>query len=38
MQDDEITGPAVLGLLDGEALWKRKLGVPNEACHDAGRA
>jgi L-cysteine S-thiosulfotransferase len=30
MQDDEITGPAVLTLLDGEALW-RKLGC--EGCH-----
>jgi L-cysteine S-thiosulfotransferase len=30
MQDDAITGPAVLTLLDGEALW-RKLGC--EGCH-----
>ena len=30
MQDDEITGPAVLTLLDGEALW-RKLGCTS--CH-----
>jgi sulfur-oxidizing protein SoxA len=30
MQDDEITGPAVLTLLDGEALWG-KLGCA--ACH-----
>jgi sulfur-oxidizing protein SoxA len=30
MQDDEITGPAVLFLLDGEALWG-KLGCA--ACH-----
>ena len=30
MQDDEVTGPAVLTLLDGEALW-RKLGCAN--CH-----
>lgn len=30
MQDDEITGPAVLTLLDGEALWA-KLGCAS--CH-----
>jgi L-cysteine S-thiosulfotransferase len=30
MQDDELTGPAVLWLLDGEALWK-KLGCTG--CH-----
>jgi L-cysteine S-thiosulfotransferase len=30
MQDDEITGPAVLTLLDGEALWS-KLGCGS--CH-----
>ncbi len=30
MQDDELTGPAVLWLLDGEALWK-KLGCAG--CH-----
>ena len=31
MQDDEITGPAVLTLLDGEALWG-KLGCAG--CHE----
>ena len=30
MQDDEVTGPAVLTLLDGEALWS-KLGC--QGCH-----
>ena len=30
MQDDEITGPAALTLLDGEALWN-KLGC--QSCH-----
>ena len=30
MQDDEVTGPAVLTLLDGEALWG-KLGC--QGCH-----
>ena len=34
MQDDEVTGPAALWLLDGEALWS-KLGCAG--CHgDAG--
>lgn len=35
MQDDEITGPAVLFLLDGEALWG-KLGCAN--CHGDAKA
>jgi L-cysteine S-thiosulfotransferase len=35
MQDDELTGPAVLWLLDGEALWK-KLGCAG--CHGDARA
>jgi sulfur-oxidizing protein SoxA len=34
MQDDEITGPAVLWLLDGEALWG-KLGCAG--CHGDAR-
>jgi L-cysteine S-thiosulfotransferase len=34
MQDDELTGPAVLWLLDGEALWK-KLGCAG--CHRDAR-
>lgn len=34
MQDDEITGPAVLTLLDGEALWG-KLGC--QSCHQDAR-
>src|SRR6185503_6393757 len=34
MQDDEATGPAVLWLLDGEALWKRKAGGADKACAD----
>jgi sulfur-oxidizing protein SoxA len=32
MQDDAVTGPAVLSLLDGEALWQRKAGTSNKAC------
>jgi len=35
MQDDEATGPAVLWLLDGEALWT-KLGC--SGCHGDARA
>ena len=35
MQDDEATGPAVLWLLDGEALWAR-LGCAS--CHGDARA
>ena len=39
MQDDDVTGPAALSLLDGEALWKRKAGASNKACaecHQSG--
>ena len=35
MQDDEVTGPAVLWLLDGEALWS-KLGCAG--CHGDAKA
>jgi sulfur-oxidizing protein SoxA len=36
MQDDELTGPAVLWLLDGEALWKK---LDCAGCHrDAGES
>jgi L-cysteine S-thiosulfotransferase len=38
MQDDEATGPALLWLLDGEALWNRKegaAGVACSSCHDS---
>jgi sulfur-oxidizing protein SoxA len=35
MQDDDVTGPAVLWLLDGEALWG-KLGCAG--CHGDARA
>jgi len=34
MQDDEATNPAVLWLLDGEALWKKKEGAADKACVD----
>jgi sulfur-oxidizing protein SoxA len=32
MQDDAVTGPAVLWLLDGEDLWNRKAGAAGQAC------
>ena len=32
MQDDDVTNPAVLWLLDGEELWKRKTGASGQAC------
>ncbi|OGA39764.1 MAG: sulfur oxidation c-type cytochrome SoxA [Betaproteobacteria bacterium RIFCSPLOWO2_12_FULL_68_19] len=34
MQDDDATNPAVLWLLDGEALWSRKAGEAAKACAD----
>jgi len=34
MQDDEATNPAVLWLLDGEALWKKKDGAAGKSCAD----
>lgn len=34
MQDDDATNPAVLWLLDGEALWHRKVGAAGKACAD----
>ncbi len=34
MQDEETANPGMLWVLDGEALWKRKLGAANKACAD----
>jgi sulfur-oxidizing protein SoxA len=34
MQDDETANPGMLWVLDGEALWKRKVGAANKACAD----
>ena len=34
MQDDGATGPAVLWLLDGEALWSRRAGEAAKSCAD----
>jgi sulfur-oxidizing protein SoxA len=39
MQDDDTANPAMLWVLDGEALWKRKAGASDKACaecHAAG--
>jgi sulfur-oxidizing protein SoxA len=34
MQDDDTANPGMLWVLDGEALWKRKVGSANKACAD----
>jgi sulfur-oxidizing protein SoxA len=34
MQDDDTANPGMLGVLDGEALWNRKVGAANQACAD----
>lgn len=34
MQDDESANPGMLWVLDGEALWKRKIGSADKACAD----
>jgi L-cysteine S-thiosulfotransferase len=34
MQDDDTANPGMLWVLDGESLWKRKLGAANKACAD----
>ena len=34
MQDDDTVNPGMLWVLDGEALWKRKVGSGNKACAD----
>jgi sulfur-oxidizing protein SoxA len=42
MQDDDATNPAMLWVLDGEALWNQKAGAADKACADchgdAGRS
>ncbi len=32
MQDDDTSNPGLLWVLDGEALWKRKVGSADKAC------
>jgi L-cysteine S-thiosulfotransferase len=34
MQDDDTANPAMLSVLDGEALWSRKAGTENKSCAD----
>ena len=34
MQDDDSANPGMLWVLDGEALWKRKVGAAGKACAD----
>lgn len=38
IQDDDATNPGILGVLDGEALWKRKAGATDHACADCHRS
>lgn len=34
MQDDDLLNPAMLWVLDGEALWRQKAGTNQSACAD----
>jgi L-cysteine S-thiosulfotransferase len=34
MQDDDTANPGTLAVLDGEALWNRKVGDANRSCAD----
>lgn len=34
MQDEDTANPGMLSVLDGEALWQRKLGAAGKACVD----
>lgn len=34
MQDDATANPGMLGVLDGESLWKRRTGAADKACAD----
>ena len=34
IQNDDTANPGMLWVLDGEALWKRKVGSTNKACAD----
>jgi sulfur-oxidizing protein SoxA len=34
MQDDDTANPGMLFVLDGEALWNKKLGAADKACAD----
>jgi sulfur-oxidizing protein SoxA len=34
IQDDDTANPGMLSVIDGEALWKKKLGAADKACAD----
>jgi L-cysteine S-thiosulfotransferase len=34
MQDEDTANPGMLGVLDGETLWKKKAGTAGKACAD----
>jgi sulfur-oxidizing protein SoxA len=34
MQDDDTSNPGMLGVIDGEALWNRKVGSADKSCAD----
>ena len=34
IQDDDTANPGMLWVLDGEALWKSKVGAAGKACAD----
>lgn len=34
MQDDDTANPATLWVMDGEALWQRKIGAAGKSCAD----
>ena len=34
MQDDDTSNPAMLAVLDGEALWQTKAGAADKSCAD----
>lgn len=34
IQDDDTANPGMLSVLDGEALWKKKMGAADKACAD----
>jgi len=34
MQDDDTANPGMLWVLDGEALWNRRVGTANKSCAD----
>jgi L-cysteine S-thiosulfotransferase len=34
MQDDDFSNPGMLWVLDGESLWRQRVGATNKACAD----